>query len=77
MALKQRLEQILRDKPQFTHKFPLTCMLRAAARTGDLPFLPIFARFEKEMNYVPYASADAARATDGLKMGLSYPYAPH
>ena len=77
VAIRKRLEQILRDKPQFTHKTPLTCLLRAAARTGDVSFLPLFARFQTEMSYVPYATADASRATDGLKMGLSYPYAPY
>ena len=76
VALKKRLEQILRDKPQFTHRFPLTCMLHAAARTGDPSYVPIFDSFEKEMTTIHGAAQDAYSSKEALQMGMTSSEAP-
>ena len=75
VALKQRLEQTLRDKPKFRHRFPITAMLHAAARTGDSSYVPIFDRYGQEMTYIEYAHYDADSSKQMLQMGLTSSYA--
>ncbi len=75
-ALKKRLEQILLDKPKFTHRFPLIVMLHTAARTGDRSYLPLFDRFQKEMTYISDIGEDAVSSKEALEMGLTSPSSP-
>lgn len=75
-ALKNRLLLLLQTKPHFAHRFPLACMLRAAAMTGDMSLLPIVQGIAIELTYVPYTQNDAGNAEIKLKSKTAFPFAP-
>ena len=76
VALKQRLQLLLQNKPTFTNRSPITCIVWAASMTGDQNFLPLLKRFVAEMRDSKPSLSAAVRAEQRLEDNLSFSFAP-